>query len=237
MGKIFCLGLRAKPVVRHEDESKIQHVGLWKFWKLIKRFLHHAGFYIFFYGGANFIQDPFRPYPKRYNVDYTTLLEEGQRQSQRIRRVGVTADESEHDKVGTAGSGRIWWQEHRQIRSKAQTQFTDDNFLYSTTVYRVHMIEGYIALPTWFLDLLPPMFLDFFFATLADVKRLIAQLILHFGGTCRTNCNPFGRSRRDKYLQLMKSKSLLWSTHTCTEKHIVKWVYFQHVNTLYIYYM
>ncbi|CAE7415677.1 unnamed protein product [Symbiodinium pilosum] len=30
----------------------------------------------------------------RYNVDYTTLLEEGQRQSQRIRRVGVTADES-----------------------------------------------------------------------------------------------------------------------------------------------
>ncbi|CAE7385651.1 unnamed protein product [Symbiodinium necroappetens] len=29
-----------------------------------------------------------------YNVDYTTLLEEGQRQSQRIRRVGVTADQS-----------------------------------------------------------------------------------------------------------------------------------------------
>ena len=35
------------------------------------------------------------------------------------------------------------------------------------TVYRVHMIEGHIDLPTWFLDLLPPMFLDFFFATLA----------------------------------------------------------------------
>ena len=109
MGKIFCLGLRAKPVevteVRHQDESKIQDVGLWK---LIKRFLHHAGFYILLYGGANFIQNPFRPYPKRYNVDYTTLLEEGQRQSQRIRRVGVTADESEHDKVGIAGArGRI----------------------------------------------------------------------------------------------------------------------------------
>eukprot|EP00439_Symbiodinium_sp_Y106_P053282 s2144_g7.t1 len=48
----------------------------------------------------NWLQNPSETHSKinaggfLYNVDYTTLLEDGQRQSQRIRRVGVTADQS-----------------------------------------------------------------------------------------------------------------------------------------------
>ena len=71
---------------------------------------------------------------------------------------------------------------------QAHTQFADDTFY---TVYGVHR-RMQQALPTWFVDLLP-MFLDF---SPPWLVRLIAQLILHFGRTCRTNCNPFGRSRR-----------------------------------------
>jgi len=52
-----------------------------------------------------------------YNVDYTTLLEEGQRQSQRIRRVGVTADESEHDKAYCTVDPSLW----RDMQNKLQS--------------------------------------------------------------------------------------------------------------------
>ncbi|CAL1166346.1 unnamed protein product [Cladocopium goreaui] len=53
-----------------------------------------------------------------YNVDYTTLLEEGQRQSQRIRRVGVTADDNGgHDKAYCTVDPALW----RDMQSKLQS--------------------------------------------------------------------------------------------------------------------
>lgn len=56
-----------------------------------------------------------------YNVDYTTLLEEGQRQSQRIRRVGVTADNG-HDKAYCTVDPALWQEMQIKLQSFREEQ-------------------------------------------------------------------------------------------------------------------
>eukprot|EP00435_Cladocopium_sp_Y103_P067584 s62_g30.t1 len=60
----------------------------------------------------------FSPNVSVYNVEYTTLLEEGQRESKRIRRVGVTADDNGgHDKAYCTVDPALW----RDMQNKLQS--------------------------------------------------------------------------------------------------------------------